>query len=699
MRVFLTGAYKNGTGRGQRREWNWVLGVAMLLATLFLSFTGYLLPWDQLAYWAVTVGTNIASSIPFAGAAIRELLIGGRTIDQPTLIRFYVLHVLVLPAALGAFFAYHMWRVRKDGGLARADREALLREKTEEPPAKTKTYTLLGVARGTAPAIRSTTLEAPDLMVNAVPDLTRRAATAVLGTIAAISILSTLVRSPLEEAANALVTPNPAKAPWYFLWLQEIVTDTTVPHRLLHRERRVPRRRAPAGPPGRGPDLVALARQEPRVGDRGLVREDPAQAEPRLPGALPRRRRLHPDRDLLPRSLLALLLALADLARDAHEDLRMEKRTDSPYSRLDRPVLAVVGVLLVVSTVLFARNDREHEWRYYQAQFRSQVAEKFGAEKAKTVRRPACSRSGSRPSATPIAASPATRPRVEGLRDGRRALPHASGGAPEDASLPRSSAAPPATAARDGPSTPTPAHGPVEHWEEPLLGQAHGRGVLRSSTTRSALMQMNCNVCHRYDRETRGADFINLGKKLVQQKGCRACHVINGRGGTIGPDLTYVGDKAPEQYEYGRLSGQKTSFAWHVAHLKDPRALVQDTVMPNFHLTTKEAQALAILVMSWRKAPVPAEFVAGVPRTDPQTADEKADGTADEGGPGSLVRQDRLLRVPLDLGARRQEPGADRTRSLDRRRGHAVALRSHRGRLPARADREPCQWCCRGRSS
>jgi quinol-cytochrome oxidoreductase complex cytochrome b subunit len=161
------------------------------------------------------------------GPAIRELMIGGRSIEQPTLIRFYVLHILVLPGALGGLFIYHMWRVRKDGGLARADREALLREKVEEPPAPSKTYTLLGVARGTAPAIRSLTLEAPGLTVNAVPDLTRRAATAILGTIAVISILSTLVRSPLEEAANALVTPNPAKAPWYFLWLQEIVTDTT----------------------------------------------------------------------------------------------------------------------------------------------------------------------------------------------------------------------------------------------------------------------------------------------------------------------------------------------------------------------------------------------------------------------------------------------------------------------------------------
>ena len=227
VRVFLTGAYKNGTGRGQRREWNWVIGVVMLVLTLFLSFTGYLLPWDQLAFWAVTVGTNIAASIPLVGPQIRELFIGGRTIEQPTLIRFYVLHVIVLPGILGALFAYHMWRIRKDGGLARADRAALLQERAETPIVRTKTYSLLGVARGTAPTIRATSLEAPDLTVNAIPDLARRAAIAVLGTFAVISMWAVLVRSPLEEAANPLITPNPAKAPWYFLWLQEIVTDTT----------------------------------------------------------------------------------------------------------------------------------------------------------------------------------------------------------------------------------------------------------------------------------------------------------------------------------------------------------------------------------------------------------------------------------------------------------------------------------------
>jgi cytochrome b-561 len=228
VRVFLTGAYKNGVGQGQHREWNWVIGVVMLLLTLFLSFTGYLLPWDQLAFWAVTVGTNIASSVPWIGPSIRELLIGGRGIDQPTLIRFYALHVIVLPAALGALFAYHMWRVRKDGGLARADATSVLPAPAAGPASTTKTYTLLGVARGTAPAVRATTLEAPDATVNAVPDLIRRTAIVVLGTFAVLGIMAALLRSPLEEAANALVTPNPAKAPWYFLWLQEIVTDTTI---------------------------------------------------------------------------------------------------------------------------------------------------------------------------------------------------------------------------------------------------------------------------------------------------------------------------------------------------------------------------------------------------------------------------------------------------------------------------------------
>jgi cytochrome c2 len=179
-----------------------------------------------------------------------------------------------------------------------------------------------------------------------------------------------------------------------------------------------------------------------------------------------------------------------------------------------------------------------------------------------------------------------------------------------------------------------PAHGAVEHWEAPLLGRALGAAYSLADDQR-ALMQMNCNVCHRYDRETAGADAINHAKRLVQEKGCRACHVINGRGGTIGPDLTLVGDKAPEQYDFSRLSGQRSSFAWHVAHFKDPRALVQDTVMPNFHFTSKDAQALAMLVLSWRRAPVPAAFLAGAPRSDPQSAEEQEAERRQKEGPGA----------------------------------------------------------------
>jgi cytochrome c2 len=174
----------------------------------------------------------------------------------------------------------------------------------------------------------------------------------------------------------------------------------------------------------------------------------------------------------------------------------------------------------------------------------------------------------------------------------------------------------------------------MPHWEEPLLGQRLGEEYSIAGN-KKALMQMKCNVCHRYDRVTAGADFINNAKKLVNAKGCRACHVINARGGTIGPDLTWVGDKAAEQYDMSRLSGQRTAFAWHVAHLKDPKALVADTVMPNFNFGTKDAQALAMLVMSWRHAPVPVEFRPGVARTDPQTPDEVSEEERMKTGPGA----------------------------------------------------------------
>jgi cytochrome c2 len=311
----------------------------------------------------------------------------------------------------------------------------------------------------------------------------------------------------------------------------------------------------------------------------------------------------------------------------------MERRTNSPYPRLDRPVLAIIGLLLVLSTVLFTKGDREHEWRYYQWDFKRLVTEKFGEAKVKTApsglqqiwvpslgRADRCTTchqavrwAGFEAAAEPFRTHPKEILRSHPIETYGCTSCHGGQGWAVDVE---------------------PAHGPVEHWEDPVLGVSLGEtyGIVDD---KRAMMQMNCNVCHRYDRATKGADFINLGKQLVKDKGCRACHTINARGGTIGPDLTFVGDKAAEQYDFSRLNGPKTAFAWHVAHLKEPKGLVPDTVMPNFHLSTKEAQALATLIMSWRRAPVPAAFVPGVPRSDPRTPEEVLAEERMKTGPGA----------------------------------------------------------------
>jgi len=111
-RVFYHGAYK------PPREFNWVIGVVLLTLTLLLSFTGYLLPWDQLALWAVTVGTNMMGYTPVFGSQVKFVLLGGTEIGTDTLLRWYVLHVLMLPFVIVIFMAVHFWRVRKDGGLS-----------------------------------------------------------------------------------------------------------------------------------------------------------------------------------------------------------------------------------------------------------------------------------------------------------------------------------------------------------------------------------------------------------------------------------------------------------------------------------------------------------------------------------------------------------------------------------------------------
>ncbi len=110
-KVFYRGAYK------PPREFNWVIGVMLLVLTLLMSFTGYLLPWDQLAFWAVTVGSEMAGYVPFIGGNVQSLLLGGPVVGSSTLLRFYVLHIAVLPSILIFVLMIHLWRWRKDSML------------------------------------------------------------------------------------------------------------------------------------------------------------------------------------------------------------------------------------------------------------------------------------------------------------------------------------------------------------------------------------------------------------------------------------------------------------------------------------------------------------------------------------------------------------------------------------------------------
>jgi len=211
-RVFLTGAYK------KPREFNWVIGVLLLLVTLFLSFTGYLLPWDQLAFWAITVGTSIAAYAPLIGKQMQFVLLGDSTVGQEALLRFYVLHVAVLPAVLTTLIGIHFWRIRKDGGLSRPEAKAEKAPVTQV--VKTRIYGLQGFVRGPFTKVGNT----PEDSVYSWPNLLMAELFVFVLTVSVILVVSLIFNAPLEQPVNVMHPPNPAKAPWYFLGLQEMVS-------------------------------------------------------------------------------------------------------------------------------------------------------------------------------------------------------------------------------------------------------------------------------------------------------------------------------------------------------------------------------------------------------------------------------------------------------------------------------------------
>ncbi len=222
LRVFFTGAYQ------RPREFNWIIGCILGLLTIFMSYTGYLLPWDQLAYWGVKVGTEIARIAP-GGAIIRQFLLGDSDVGSEALLRFYVLHVAILPTILGGLIGLHFWRIRKDGGLAHPKdldpatlmpTEACGEVRNSSVFNSTRSYKLVEVVQGKAPKVD----EPVDQMVFAWPKLITRELILFMLVIAAVSLVSVWFDAPLEGPANPAEPENPAKAPWYFIGLQELTS-------------------------------------------------------------------------------------------------------------------------------------------------------------------------------------------------------------------------------------------------------------------------------------------------------------------------------------------------------------------------------------------------------------------------------------------------------------------------------------------
>ena len=233
-RVFYTASYR------APREFNWLIGMGLLVVTLGLSFTGYLLPWDQLAYWAITIGANIAQSPRELTDALgitsrfdigglqKVILLGSEDVGEEALIRFYLFHVMILPLVLVTLMTVHFWRIRKDGGLAKpddADRR-LGSEPTDLFPifteAPQKTYSLAAIVKGRTPAVG----DGPEHTLPSMPHLLYGEAAVFMLTVALAVILAIFLDAPLKEVANPAVPENPAKAPWYFLGLQELVSHS-----------------------------------------------------------------------------------------------------------------------------------------------------------------------------------------------------------------------------------------------------------------------------------------------------------------------------------------------------------------------------------------------------------------------------------------------------------------------------------------
>ncbi len=181
LRVVFTGAYS------KPRHETWIFGVILLVLVVLSNFTGYLLPWDQLSYWAVTVVTSLLQYVPLVGDSLKQVLLGGQEVGAVTLSNFFNLHTGIIPLIIIILMGYHFWRIRKAGGVI------VPADKKDEP--LTDTY----------------------------PNLVSREFVVALVLLAFLLVISVVFDAPLRERANPYFSPNPAKAPWYFMGLQELL--------------------------------------------------------------------------------------------------------------------------------------------------------------------------------------------------------------------------------------------------------------------------------------------------------------------------------------------------------------------------------------------------------------------------------------------------------------------------------------------
>ena len=186
LRVFFTGAFH------PPRQFSWIIGLGLFGLVLTANFTGYLLPYDQLAYWAVTVSTGMLEYIPAIGHRLQEIIQGGHEIGPATLSIFFAIHTAVVPLGLIILMAFHFWRIRKAGGLV-------------------------------IPRASGEVIEEKSVRVTTLPHLLLREFVVALMLIAVVMVVSVSFDVPLGDSANPGLSPNPTKAPWYFSGLQELL--------------------------------------------------------------------------------------------------------------------------------------------------------------------------------------------------------------------------------------------------------------------------------------------------------------------------------------------------------------------------------------------------------------------------------------------------------------------------------------------